>query len=201
MLPISTEEFKNKYQHIDFKKMAQIESCPRVRERLLGIYNLFTGKNRIEAAAAVGRNPEWLRSWVLRYEEGGYENLFDKPKSGTPKFLTDKQEQELVLEIMRLQDERDGGRVTAKEIQEFVNSKYNVNYKFKSIYDLLERIGMSWVSSRSKHPKADEEQQKKFKQTFKARIRKLSKDLYKKNKKIGKESEGKIKVKEEDAFL
>lgn len=180
MSPISTEDFIKKYKHVDFKKMARSESCSRVRERMLGLYNLFTGKNRIEAAAAVGRNPEWLRSWVLRYDEGGYENLFDKPKSGGPKFLTEDQEQELVLEIMRLQDERDGGRITAKEIQKFVNEKYSVNYKFKSIYDLLERIGMSWVSSRSKHPLADEERQKRFKQTFKARVKKIAKKIGKK---------------------
>ena len=131
MSPILTEDFIKKYKHVDFKKMARNESCSRVRERMLGLYNLFIGKNRIEAAAAVGRNPEWLRSWVLRYDDGGYENLFDKHKSGSPKFLTEEQEQELVLEIMRLQDERDGGRITAKEIQIFVNKKYNVNYKFK----------------------------------------------------------------------
>lgn len=182
MLPISTKDFIKKYNHMDFQKMARSESCARVRERLLGIHNLFIGKNRIEAAAAVGRNPEWLRSWVLRYDEGGHDNLFDKPKSGGPKFLTEEQEQELVLDIMTLQDERDGGRITAKEIQKFVNEKFNVDYKFKSIYDLLERIGMSWVSSRSRHPLADEERQKKFKQTFKARVKKKAADLGKKKR-------------------
>ncbi|MBC8552668.1 MAG: winged helix-turn-helix domain-containing protein [Candidatus Brocadiales bacterium] len=180
MTPISTEDFIKKYRHINFKKMAQNESCPRVRERLLGIFNLMVGKNRIEAAAAVGRNPEWLRSWVLRYDDGGYDNLFDKPKSGPPKYLSQEQEHHLASEIMRLQDERDGGRITAKEIQAFVNKKYNVDYKFKSIYDLLERMGMSWVSSRSKHPLADEEQQRRFKQTFKARVAKISKNIAKK---------------------
>lgn len=180
MEPISTKDFIEKYKHVNFKKMAQRESRARVRERLLGLHNLMSGKNRIEAAAAVGRNPEWLRSWILRYDEGGYKNLCDKPKSGCPRYLTKEQELELVSEIMRLQDERDGGRITASEIQEFVNAKYDVDYKVKSIYDLLERIGMSWVSSRSKHPQANEEQQKKFKQTFKARVTKISKKVSKK---------------------
>ena len=182
MSPISTAEFINKYKHVNFEKMAKTESNPNVRIRLLGLYNLISGKNRKEAAACVGKSDEWLRNWVLRYDHGGHANLFDKPKSGCPSFLSKNQEQELVSELVRIQDERDGGRITAKEIQKFVNEKYNVDYKFKSIYDLLERIGMSWVSSRSKHPKADEEQQKKFKQTFKARVRKLSKNLHKKKR-------------------
>lgn len=181
---ISTADFIKKYKHVDFKKIARIESSPSVRERLLGIHNLFLGQNRIEAAAAVGRNPEWLRMWVLRYDEGGYEKLFDKKKSGHPKYLSEDQEQELVFEIMKLQDERSGGRITAKDIHAFIVEKYDVTYKLNSIYDLLERIGMSWISSRSKHPLADKERQERFKQTLKARVKKIAiKEGKKKQKK------------------
>lgn len=173
MSVISTSDFIVKYSHVNFQKLAKTESCPRVRERLLGIYNLMIGKNRIEAAKAVGRNPEWLRMWVLRYDDGGYENLFDKSKTGQPKLLTDKQEEELVASILKLQDDRNGGRITGREIGEFINRTYNVEYKKSGLYDLLERIGLSWVSSRSKHPKSDEKKQKTFKQTFKARMAKI----------------------------
>ena len=123
MSAISTQEFIEKYRHIDFQKMARTESCPRVRERLLGIHNLFLGKNRIEAAKAVGRNPEWLRSWVLRYDEGGYENLFDKPRPGQKKYLTKGEESELVSLVIQLQDDRNGGRITGKEISEIIKNK------------------------------------------------------------------------------
>lgn len=173
MSAISTQEFIEKYRHIDFQKMARTESCPRVRERLLGIHNLFLGKNRIEAAKAVGRNPEWLRSWVLRYDEGGYENLFDKPRPGQKKYLTKGEESELVSLVIQLQDDRNGGRITGKEISEIIKNKFNVEYKKSGLYDLLERLGLSWVSSRSKHPKSDPKQQQSFKQTFKARMAKI----------------------------
>ena len=118
MSVISTSDFILKYKHIDFQKMARTESCPRVRERLLGLHNLFLGKNRIEAARSVGRNPEWLRSWVLRYDDSGLEGLKDKPKSGRPKFLTNEQEDDLLKSIIRIQDDRDGGRITAEEIRQ-----------------------------------------------------------------------------------
>ena len=173
MSVISTENFITKYRHVNFKKMAQRESCPRVRERLLGIHNLMCGKNRIEAAKAVGRNPEWLRMWVLRYDAGGYEKLIDLPRPGQKKYLTNEQEDELVVLILNLQDERNGGRIIGKDIIELVKEKYNVEYKRSGMYDLLERIGMSWVSSRSKHPKSDIKKQKNFTQTFKARMAKI----------------------------
>lgn len=173
MSVISTKDFIIKYKQVDFQKMARSESCPRIRERLLGFYNLMIGKNRIEAAKAVGRNPEWLRSWVLRYDEGGYENLFDKAKPGQPKHLTKEQEEELVQDIIQMQDDRDGGRITGNEIREHIEKKYNKTFKNNSIYDLLHRLGLSWVSSRSKHPKSDDKKQKTFKQTFKARVAKI----------------------------
>lgn len=173
MEAISTTDFIKKYSHVNFQKMARTESCPRVRERLLGIHNLMLGKNRIEAAQSVGRNPEWLRMWVLRYEDSGLEGLSDKAKSGQPKFLTDKQESELIADIIKMQDERDGGRITAEEIRIHIIKKYKVEYKSRGVYDLLYRLGLSWVSSRSKHPKADLKKQKSFKQTFKARLAKI----------------------------
>lgn len=181
---ISTIDFIKKYKHVEFEKMSRTESNPNVRLRLLGLHHLISGKNRHEAAACVGKKDEWLRMWVIRYHNGGYDNLFDREKSGCPSYLTKKQEQELVSELVIMQDKRNGGRITAKEIQLFVNEKYQVDYKMKSIYDLLERIGMSWVSSRSKHPKADEKKQNDFKKTFKARVIRIAKQIArKKNKK------------------
>jgi len=173
MSVISTSDFILKYKHIDFQKMARTESCSRVRERMLGIHNLMLGKNRIEAAKSVGRNPEWLRMWVLRYDKLGIDGLKDKPKSGQPKFLSHEQEQELVESIIKMQDDRDGGRITAEEIRLYIIKRYNVEYSGRGTYDLLYRLGLSWVSSRSKHPKADLKKQKSFKQTFKARMAKI----------------------------
>ncbi len=173
MKRIATVDFISKYQHIDFQKMARTEACPRVRERLLAIFNLMSGKNRKEAAASVGRHSEWLRQWILRYDQSGYEGLFDHKRSGQPKYLTDKQETELVEKIIKLQDQRDGGRITAEEIRQLIIKEYNVEYKHRGVYDLLYRLGLSWVSSRSKHPKSDPVVQKKFKQTFKARVSKI----------------------------
>jgi transposase len=170
---ISTEKFIEEYKHVNFLKMAKKESQRRVHERLLAIHHLCSGKNRIEAAAAVGRSDEWLRAWVLKYHNGGYDMLRAKNHKGKKGYLSKEQEIELKTEILKVQDDRNGGRLTGIEIIKLIEDKYKVTYKGTSVYDLLERIGMSWVSSRSKHPKSDEEKQKTFKQTFKARMAKI----------------------------
>ncbi len=169
---ILTVDFIKKYSHVNFLSMAKKTTSKRLHERLLALHHLISTESRKETAKLMGRNSEWVRSWVLRYHNGGEENLKDTPRSGQPKLLTDEQEKQLVVDILELQDDRNGGRITGKEINEFIKKEYKVEYKGNAIYDLLERIGLSWVSSRSKHPKSNENIQKSFKQTFKARIAK-----------------------------
>jgi len=173
MTPISTQDFIIKFSHVNFLLLAKREKNKRVHERLLGLHHLCKGKNRIEASAIVGRTDEWLRKWVLRYDQNGYEGLVSKKQPGAKKYLTPEQEKELVVKILELQDERNGGRITGVEIAEFIEKEYSVIYKGTSIYDLLERIGMTWVSSRSIHPKTDLKLQDDFKKTFKARATKI----------------------------
>jgi len=170
---ISTEDFIKKYKHVNFLAMAKKETSKRVHERLLALHHLCNGKSRHEAAAIVGRCDEWLRAWTLKYHNGGYDNLIGKKPPGKLKYLTTKQEEELVCEILKVQDNRNGGRLIGSEIADIIEEKFSVTYKGTSIYDLLERLGLSWVSSRSKHPKSDEKKQKAFKQTFKARMSKI----------------------------
>ena len=74
---------------------------------------------------------------------------------------------------MKVQDERNGGRITGREIGDLIKKEYEVEYKKSGLYDLLERLGLSWVSSRSIHPKTDLKKQTTFKQTFKARVAKV----------------------------
>lgn len=173
MSVISTEDFIKKYSHVNFKKMVKKESNPLVRERLLAFSHLIKVKVRKEAASMVGRNPEWIRTWLLRYDKNGYQGLFNKVQPGAKSKLTKEQEEQLIVDILELQDSRNGGRVIGEDIRELIKKNYNVEYKGNGIYDVLERIGMSWVSSRSKHPKSDENIQNRFKQTFKARLAKI----------------------------
>jgi len=170
---IPTEEFISKYKHVNFLQMAKKESSKRVHERLLALHHLCNGKNRHEAAAVVGRSDEWLRKWILRYHNGGYESLIGKKPPGKMKYLTTKQELELISKILKVQDHRNGGRLTGNEIADLIQAKFNVTYKGTSVYDLLARLGITWVSSRSKHPKSDAKKQKAFKKTFKARMTKI----------------------------
>ena len=44
-----------------------------------------------------------------------------------------------------------------------LKKKFNAGYSANSIYDLLERLNIVWITGRSIHPKADKEAQEEFK--------------------------------------
>ena len=44
--------------------------------------------------------------------------------------------------------------------------EWGVTYSLNGIYYLMKDIGMSWVSTRSRHPKQDEQAQTDFKKTL-----------------------------------
>ena len=68
--------------------------------------------------------------------------------------------------IVSEQEKRAGGRLTGQDIQQIAKEHYNAHYTVNGIYEMLKRIGMSWISARSQHPKADEEVQETFKKTL-----------------------------------
>lgn len=43
---------------------------------------------------------------------------------------------------------------------------FDVDYHPDAIYAVLKRLGMSWITGRSQHPKADTEKQADFKKTL-----------------------------------
>ena len=68
--------------------------------------------------------------------------------------------------VISLQENRDGGRVIGRDIVAMAEEKYAAKYSVSGMYKLLSRMGLSWVSGRSIHPKADLEAQESFKKTL-----------------------------------
>ncbi|ASD69772.1 hypothetical protein B1L02_23315 [Pseudoalteromonas piscicida] len=58
-----------------------------------------------------------------------------------------------------------GGRLTGYRIKQYIEDEFNVSYHPNAIYKLLEKLGFSWITSRSRHPKQSEQVQQDFKKT------------------------------------
>jgi transposase len=161
-----------KIKKVNFEKLYKGEKNTKRKERYLAFVHLKAGKTEIEVAEITRRARQTIDNWVERFIEGGLENLInDQPGKGRKPFLLEENFAAVRVEIEKLQDK--GGHVTANEIQGLLEEKFSVKYKMKSVYDVLERMGLSWISGRSKHPKSDPVAQEEFKKTSNLKLKKV----------------------------
>ena len=56
-----------------------------------------------------------------------------------------------------------GGRLIAEDIRAYVNVTFKITYQLSNVYRLLNEMDLSWITSRSTHPKQSFEVQEEFK--------------------------------------
>lgn len=153
------EDF-NKY---DFEKLYKNERNPNTKERLLALQHLKEGKSKIEVGKILKRARRTIGEWYKRFLDSGLEGLVNQPRSGRNPNLAKKNEKVFLKELDKLQDERGGGRVVGEDIKQMLQEKFNADYHVNSVYRLLDRLDIVWITGRSIHPKADKEAQEEFK--------------------------------------
>lgn len=69
-----------------------------------------------------------------------------------------------------MQENREGGRVRGQDIQVLLKEQFSVDHALPSVYHVLERCELSWISTRSKHPKSDPAMQEEFKKKIQEKV-------------------------------
>jgi transposase len=151
----------------DFFHLAKRESNPRMRIRLLALGHLQSGKTKSEVIDICQITFPTLRAWLLRFIEDGVNGLREKQGKGRKRKLSCAQEEEFRQQVEALQQSREGGRVRGQDVRVLLKEKFFVDHALPSVYHVLERCGLSWVSARSKHPKTDPAAQEDFKKNSK----------------------------------
>ena len=147
----------------DFFGLAKKEPHSRVRIRLLALGHLSSGKTKTQVAEMFRVSFPSLRQWLTRFISEGIEGLQDKKGKGRKRKLLFEQEEEFRQKVEELQASREGGRVRGQDVQVLLKETFCVDHALPSVYHVLERCGLSWISSRSKHPKSDPLVQEDFK--------------------------------------
>jgi transposase len=164
-------KFPQGFMEIDFHRYYQITPCARGRMRCLAMLHLQRGKTIEEVSEIVQQSRVSISHWLrwLR-EEGEIERLvgYVKGRGGKSK-ISSIDEETIRLTIEKLSKEKKGGRITGKDIQKMIKEKWDIEYALSSIYVLLKRLKLVWITSRSKHPQMDEKIQEDFKKTSPAR--------------------------------
>lgn len=156
-----------KLASIDFFQLAKKESHPKTHIRFLALGHLQSGKTKNEVAHMFQISLTALRKWLLRFLTGGVDGLRAKAGRGRKRKLLPEQEEEFRQQVEQLQENREGGRVRGQDVQVLLKEKFCIDHALPSVYHVLERCGLSWISARSKHPKSDPVAQEEFKKNSK----------------------------------
>jgi len=151
----------------NFFHLAKKHSHSKIYVRLLALGHLESGKTKTEVAEMFQVSFPTLRIWLTRFLAEGIEGLWDREGRGRKRKLSIEREEEFRQEVEELQKNRQGGRVRGQDVQVLLKEKFCIDHALPSVYHVLDRCGLSWISSRSKHPKSDPIAQEEFKKNSK----------------------------------
>lgn len=104
----------------------------------------------------VGCSRRTVQQWVYRYRDGGLEGLRDRSRPGQPKKLAAASEEAFRkrLETGPTSDD-EVCTLRGRDIQRILAEEFSAKYSLQGVYDLLHRLGFSYLKPRPQHRKND----------------------------------------------
>jgi len=149
----------------NFEELYKKQGGQKYGIRLLALWKIQAGVNQTEVCRLLGKTHKTIQSWRHLYESGGVDALLSmRTGRGRKAGLSDAKDFAQSLE--ELASRQNGGRLRGPDIVEMVEQKYNLRYSLSGMYHVLHRLGFSWITARSKHPRSNPEEQTAFKKTL-----------------------------------
>ena len=151
------------------QSLAKFQDDARLRIQLQAIVLARQKRTAPDIAKALGHGRRTVQQWVQDYNAGGIEGLADK-RGGNHRYLTAAQEQQLRQRLDAGAMEEDGVcSLRAADVRRIIEKEFGKLYKPSGSYDLLHRLGYSYLCPRPRHPQSDAAAQEAFKKTSAAR--------------------------------
>lgn len=148
------------------KELSQIIASTqngRLRIRLIAVSHFIDGQSRTDIAKYLKVSRTSVNKWIKAYLDQGIAGLQGKKHTGRHKGLTEIQLVQLKGFVVKTAIKPDGGRLQGKDVQAYIVSEFGIQYQKSNIYNLLHELNLSWITTRSKHPKQSIEAQEAFK--------------------------------------
>lgn len=153
------------FENIDFQFAARHADDNRECIRLLGLAFIQQGCSVSEAAKLLGVSSDAVHDWVHRFKAGGLPGMKDQGGRGRKPVIPEASHAEFKEAVLQLQEDKEGGRIVGKDVHQLLESDFQAQCGLRTVYKLLHRVNLSWISGRSKHPKQNLEEQEAFKKT------------------------------------
>jgi transposase len=133
-----------------------------LRDRLQIVILAMQELSAPEIARAVGAGRRNVQDWVYRYNVSGLDGLIDQ-RGGNHRHLSDEQEAKIHELLQRTASNPHDGVRRGEDLRRWVHEQFGVLYTLTGIYDMLNRLGYSWLMPRPRHANSDPAAQARFK--------------------------------------
>ncbi|AZG37368.1 IS630 family transposase [Shewanella psychromarinicola] len=134
-----------------------------MRIRILAVSCFLECHNRAQVARQLKVSRRSVNEWVKNYLNTGIDGLKANMNSTNANKLDEHQKQVLYQYIDEFSRSEQGGRLTGLDVQSHIEQQFGIHYHINHVYKVLKNIGLSWITSRSKHPKQSLAAQEDFK--------------------------------------
>lgn len=168
------------------KKEMRLKANLQARDRIHAVILAMKGHSAAEISDRLAYARSWVNRWVGRYSEQGWAGLWDLPRAGQPKKLSEEDQEEFERIVRRgpLPEEK-LSRYRAKDLKKVLKEKFGADYSLSGVKAMLHRLGFSSIKPRPRHPGNDPETMALWKREAKRFVGRVKKSTRKRRWKSG----------------
>jgi transposase len=147
-------------------KLAKSQKNARFARRIQAVALAQQGYTWAEIAQMTANSRRAIQKWIEKYNAHGIDGLTEKHHSGRKPKLPVSSHEHLSSRLDSGPTKNDAvATLYGKDIQKILNKEFGVLYSLNGVYQLLHRLGYSYLAPRPRHQKADIKAQQDFKKT------------------------------------
>lgn len=131
-------------------------SHAKQRDRLRAVQLAIEGESTPAIMRMLGRSRGFVQRWCYAYRDHGLEAVAPRSPTGRPPQLTPEQQAAFKRRVLAGPTEADGVcTLRGRDFIRILEQEFGAAYELSGVYDLLHRLGLSVLSPRPQHRKAD----------------------------------------------
>lgn len=141
------------------RRVAQASNAKQ-RDRLRAVQLAVEGETTPTIMRMLGRSRGFVQRWCYMYRDHGLDAVAPRSPTGRPPQLSSAQQAAFKQRVLNGPTQADG--VCALRGRDFIRileQEFGVRYELSGVYDLLHRLGLSVLTPRPQHRKADPQAQ------------------------------------------
>jgi transposase len=148
------------------RRLLRTERNATQRDRLRAVVLALQGDETLVIAIKIGRGRTFVQRWVYAYRDHGIEGIHGRKRPGRRPFLSPEEERQFAERLDRGAQPEDGvSTIRGKDMQQIVKLEFGKLYSLSGMYNVLRRLGYSYLGPRPRHPGHDPKAVQRFRRS------------------------------------